>query len=87
MSDMLSNLKSQSKLNDRVAAAIAQNPYLAARRLDFDSEGGNITLRGEVNSYFQKQMAQEAIRSLDGVSGIENHLEVSCCWLPLPTEP
>ena len=33
-------------------------------------------LRGVVNSYYQKQMAQEAIRRVEGVQSIENHLEV-----------
>jgi len=36
-------------------------------------------LRGVVSSYYQKQMAQEAVRRLQGVEGIENHLEVD--WL------
>ena len=35
-------------------------------------------LRGVVNTYFQKQMAQEAIRHVDGVAEIANELEV--CW-------
>jgi osmotically-inducible protein OsmY len=31
-----------------------------------------------VSSYFQKQMAQEALRHVDGVAEIANELEV--CW-------
>jgi osmotically-inducible protein OsmY len=38
-----------------------------------------VILRGKVGSYFQKQMAQEALRGVDGVEAIENCLEVSAC--------
>jgi hypothetical protein len=31
-----------------------------------------------VDSYFQKQMAQEALRHVDGIDQISNELEV--CW-------
>jgi hypothetical protein len=34
-------------------------------------------LKGCVRSFFQKQMAQEAIRRIDGVESIENLLEVN----------
>ena len=34
--------------------------------------------RGKVATYFQKQMAQESLRSIEGVQHIENQLEV--CW-------
>jgi osmotically-inducible protein OsmY len=69
-------------LEDRVHSAIAANPYLAGRNLRFETEDGCVTLRGVVNSYFQKQMAQEALRKVEGVAGIDNHLEVT--WDRLP---
>ena len=34
-------------------------------------------LEGTVGSFYQKQMAQEVVRRLDGVQGIENQLQVS----------
>jgi osmotically-inducible protein OsmY len=36
-----------------------------------------VTLKGVVSSYFQKQMAQEALRNVDGIHEIANELEVS----------
>ena len=66
-------------LEDRVHAAIQASPFVPRHKLRFETEHGHVILRGEVRTYFQKQMAQEAIRCLDGVRGIENCLEVSCC--------
>jgi len=63
-------------LNDRVFTALTRSPYVAGRSLRFETEQGNVTLRGVVHSYFQKQMAQEALRHVDGVDQIVNELEV-----------
>ncbi|HUT14032.1 MAG TPA: BON domain-containing protein [Thermoguttaceae bacterium] len=65
-------------LDDRVLTALERNPYLARRNLRFETYQGRVVLRGVVGSYFQKQMAQEAVRHIDGVDEIANELEV--CW-------
>lgn len=67
----------QSTLADRVDSVITTNPYLNGRSLRFETEAGRVTLKGVVNTYFQKQMAQEAVRKVDGVLEIENELEVA----------
>jgi osmotically-inducible protein OsmY len=64
-------------LDDRVLTALERSPYVARRSLRFETSAGRVTLRGVVTTYFQKQMAQEAIRHVDGVSEIANELEVS----------
>ena len=65
-------------LNDKVFTALERNPHVVGRRLCFRTERGRVTLEGQVRSYYQKQMAQEAIRYLDGVDEISNELEVHC---------
>jgi osmotically-inducible protein OsmY len=64
-------------LDDKVLSALERNPYIARRSLRFETEQGRVTLRGVVRSYFQKQMAQEALRHVDGIQEITNELEVS----------
>jgi len=44
--------------------------------LRLEARQGRIILRGTVASYYQKQMAQETLRKIDGVEEIENHLQV-----------
>jgi len=65
-------------LDDRVLTALERNPYVARRSLRFETEAGRVPLKGVVNTYFQKQMAQEALRNVAGVQEIANELEV--CW-------
>ncbi|NLS95491.1 MAG: BON domain-containing protein [Planctomycetaceae bacterium] len=64
-------------LSEQVVSALQGNPYLARRNLRFEASEGRVTLRGVVRSYFQKQMAQEALRELDGIEEIYNELEVT----------
>ena len=63
-------------LDDRVLTALNQNPHVKRRNLRFETSEGRVTLRGVVGTYYQKQMAQEAIRHVDGVHEIANELEV-----------
>jgi osmotically-inducible protein OsmY len=75
---MIKKSDASEPLRERVETAIETNPFVPRRKLRFETEQGRVILHGEVSSYFQKQMAQEALRNLDGVEAIENHLVVSC---------
>lgn len=66
-----------SQLETVVSTAIANNPHLIRRRLKVETENGRVVLKGSVRSYYQKQMAQEMLRGVDGIDKIENQLEVT----------
>ena len=61
----------------RVDSAIQKNPHLAGRHLVLETRSGSVVLRGTVDSFFEKQMAQEAIRCVEGITEIHNQLEVA----------
>jgi osmotically-inducible protein OsmY len=63
-------------LAERVEVAVQSSPYLSGRKLRIETEAGRVVLHGTVGTYFQKQMAQEALRRVDGVQGIDNRLVV-----------
>jgi osmotically-inducible protein OsmY len=67
----------ESPLNDLVVSALARSPHLLRRNLRIEAGEGRVVLRGTVASYFQKQMAQEALRGVDGIDVIENQLQVN----------
>lgn len=70
-------LESAPNLEVRATKAIDNAPHLLGQTLHCEAEGGQVTLRGVVSSYFQKQMAQETLRRIDGVEEVTNLLEVS----------
>ena len=61
----------------RVDSAIQKSPHLAGRHLVLETRNGSVVLRGTVDSYFEKQMAQEALRTVEGITEIHNQLEVA----------
>ena len=63
----------------RLDSAIKGNPHLSGHQVFCYEEGGTVILQGRVRSYFQKQMAQESLRNLEGVQRIVNDLQVD--WL------
>ena len=68
-----------ASLDHLVHQALSQSPFLATtRQVRFETQEGKVVLQGVVNSYYQKQMAQETLRRVKGVDQIENRLEV--CW-------
>lgn len=65
------------ELSERVAQALSNSPHLPFRCVTNEARQGHVILRGVVRSYYQKQMAQETLRGLEGVAEIENQLEVN----------
>ncbi len=64
------------RVDREVGAALKKNPYVMRRKVCHSTDCGCVTLRGDVDSYFAKQMAQESLRSIDGVKTISNKLRV-----------
>ena len=69
-------LTTDCPLDEHIDTALHSSPYLGGRRFQVQREADGVTLEGRVGSYFQKQMAQEIILRIDGVSRIDNRLQV-----------
>jgi osmotically-inducible protein OsmY len=66
----------QSEFYHKVDNALKSHPNLPRNQLRFEVAAGRVVLQGRVQSYFQKQMAQEALRRIHGVEQIDNQVEV-----------
>ena len=64
-------------LSDQVQGALINSPHVPTHQVRVETTDGHVRIEGTVGSFFQKQMAQEVVRRLDGVQGIENQLQVS----------
>ena len=63
----------------RVDTAIKSSPHLSGHQAFCQEESGVIVLHGQVKTFFEKQMAQETLKHVDGVEKVINELEVE--WL------
>jgi hypothetical protein len=64
-------------LYDRISDALTANPHVQSQNVRVEAADGRVVLKGNVSTFFQKQMAQEALRRVDGVQQIENLLQVN----------
>jgi osmotically-inducible protein OsmY len=55
---------------------LRESPYSAVRRLSCEFAGGVLTLRGNVASFFHKQVAQQSVAGLEGVDQVDNQVNV-----------
>lgn len=65
-----------SAMNQQIATAIVQSPHLNSRQIKVRTNQGRVVLCGSADTFFEKQMAQEALRGIDGITSIENELQV-----------
>lgn len=73
----MSTVAAARPLFERIYDALTTNPHVPSDQVRFEAEDGRVVLKGNVTSFFQKQMAQEAIRRIDGVQRIDNLLQVN----------
>lgn len=57
-------------------AALSASPYRAVRGVQCTLDRDRLRLQGRLGSYFHKQLAQETVAHLPGVTGVINAVEV-----------
>ncbi len=64
-------------LLEQVQGALNRSPYVSQKQVQIETIDGHVRLEGTVGTFFQKQMAQELVRRVDGVERVENRLQVN----------
>jgi osmotically-inducible protein OsmY len=66
----------QAKITELAETRLRSDPYRALKNVSCDWRDGVLVLRGPLPRYYLKQVAQEAVASLEGVERIDNQVEV-----------
>ncbi len=61
---------------DAATARLNRQPHLWMQRIWCEFHDGTLRLRGQVPSFYLKQIAQTAVAGLDGVRRVVNEIEV-----------
>ncbi|MBN2292660.1 MAG: BON domain-containing protein [Pirellulales bacterium] len=61
---------------ERATECLQKSPYLDVRRITCKWEHGVLFLRGRLSSYHRKQVAQETVARVEGVSQVSNEIRV-----------
>jgi len=73
---MSKSASESTNFENQLERIIHKHPHLQEKRFRLNAKEGRVTMHGRVNSWYQKQMAQEALRNIEGVTEIENMLTV-----------
>ena len=68
--------RSSMTLLQRLRTAVIHHPHLDARRIHYKTSGSTVKIEGKAKTYYEKQMAQELLRSIEGVGEIQNNVIV-----------
>jgi len=66
---------------EAAAECLQNSPYQAVRRVLCVCDHGILFLRGHLSSFYEKQVAQEAVAKVKGVTQVRNEIEVD--WVPV----
>jgi hyperosmotically inducible periplasmic protein len=75
-SDQIKQDAKDATLTTKVKSALAADVGLSTLKIDVDSAGTTVTLKGTVDSADKKQRAEEVARKVDGVATVRNQLQV-----------
>jgi len=64
------------EVRDVIAAALRRNARARAESLSIKTSHGTVTVKGKVRSLEERDAAIEAVRSLEGVRRVEDHITI-----------
>jgi osmotically-inducible protein OsmY len=70
-------LPGDQELSSKVRNILEWDSRINENYISVNSEHGNVTLSGKVNTYWEKFLAEEATNSLNGVQNVTNEMKVS----------
>ncbi len=73
-------LTSDRDLERRVSSFLATRHIASLRRLDVEAEHGVVTLRGQVRTFYEKQVGHSCTKRVAGVMNLIDAIDV----LPVP---
>jgi osmotically-inducible protein OsmY len=76
-----------ASVTSRIQAKFFLDPGIKTRRIDVDTRGGVVTLRGDVASDNERAQALILARTTDGVERVEDALTVNPAIEPIQSEP
>jgi len=76
-----------ASVTSRIQAKFFLDPGIKTRRIDVDTQGGVVTLRGDVASDNERAQALILARTTDGVERVEDALTVNPAIEPIQSEP
>lgn len=69
--------RADEAIQDDVRWTLSDDPFLGAEPIEVAVDDGSVTLKGKVDHWQKKRLAERLAEDVSGVSAIENNLEIS----------
>ena len=69
--------RTRNDLAELARSCLQANPYADIKSLECECREGVLMLRGQVSTYYHKQLAQEAVRDIPGIASVMNGVKVA----------
>jgi osmotically-inducible protein OsmY len=76
-----------ARIGESVADRLRISPYFALREIRCECRDGVVTLLGQLPTHYLKQIAQEVVADVQGVTKVVNQIEVSIPGRPDAAPP
>src|SRR5687768_9959454 len=63
-------------IHTKVKAALVNDPVVSGTAINVDVDKGVVTLQGAVNGEVEKRKAEDIVRGVNGVRGVQNNIVV-----------
>lgn len=70
------NMAEDAAITTSVNAELAKDPQLSALKIDVDTQGGKVVLRGKAPDAASRERATHLASSVKGVTTVDNQLEI-----------
>ena len=70
------NSRSQ-QIAEEAEDRLRKDPHVNGRDISCECNEGVLWLRGDLPTFYEKQVAQEAVEGVEGIAGIINDIEVT----------
>ena len=70
----------QTNIESNIISAFKRNAILDAKKIQVQSDGNRVTLRGKVKSYAERDEAERTAWAAPGVYSVDNQIKVEWYW-------
>jgi osmotically-inducible protein OsmY len=68
--------RSDERIKENVSDELMDHPEIDASEIEVEVQNGEVTLKGEVRSRYEKRLAEDCVEQCSGVSDVTNQLKV-----------
>jgi osmotically-inducible protein OsmY len=76
--------RSDERINEDINDRLTDHPYIDASNINVETNDGDVTLSGSVESRYEKRLAEDVAEEVSGVRNVENRIRINNTYSATP---